>query len=44
MCRHAELELSEIRALWDSYRDFAIAHCILEENSGCYDESVFFWN
>jgi hypothetical protein len=45
MCRNSEsLEVNEIRRLWDSYKEFAIQHCILEEVSGCMDESVFFWN
>ena len=44
MCRNFELELSEINFLWTSYKEFAVQHCILEEVSGCMDESTFFWN
>lgn len=45
MCRNSEsLEVNEIRRLWESYKTFAIQHCILEEVSGVMDEPTYFWN
>ena len=45
MCRNSEsLDVKEIRRLWESYKTFAITHCILQEEIGVMDEPTYFWN
>jgi hypothetical protein len=44
VCRGAELELSEIRRLWDSWKDYAVQHCIVEVIQGCMDEETIIFN
>jgi hypothetical protein len=44
IARGAEMEMPEIRRLWESWKTFAVQHCIVEVIQGCMDEETIIFN
>jgi hypothetical protein len=44
ICRGAEMEIAEIRRLWESWKTYAVQHCVVDVIQGCMDEETIVFN